>query len=65
MTETPLTNELLDELEQSVQCALDRAYDSIHIDVYEIVRDFADGNDLDADELMDLVDGPHIKIIRN
>ena len=65
MTETTLTKELLDELEMSVQCALDRAYDSIHSDVYTIASDFADDNDLDPDELMDLVDGPHIRIIRN
>ena len=65
MTATQLTPALLDELEQSVQCAFDRAYDSIHSDIYEIVSDFADDNDLDSDELMDLVDGPYIKIIRN
>ncbi len=65
MTETTLTKELLDELEQEVQCAFDRAYDSICSDVYGIVSDFADDNDLDPDELMDPVDGPHIRIIRN
>lgn len=65
MTATELTPALLDELEQSVQCAFDRIYDSIHSAVFEIVRDFADDNDLDPDELMDLVSDPYIKIIRN
>ena len=62
---TTLTNELLNELEQSVQSALDPAYDSIHSDVYGIVCDFAEENDLDPDDLINLVSGPHIRIIRN
>ena len=62
---TTITNKLLDELEQSVQSAFDRAYDSIVSDVYEVVRDFADDNGLNPDELMDLISGPYIKIIRN
>ena len=66
MTATPLTPALLDELEQEVQCAFDRIYvRSIHSDIFEIVRDFADDNDLDPDELMDLVSDPCIKIIRD
>ena len=65
MTATELTPALLDELEQSLQCAFDRIYDSLHSDIFEIVRDFADDNDLDPDELMDLVSDPYIKIIRN
>ena len=65
MAATLLTPALLDELEQEVQCAFDRIYDSIHRNIWEIVRDFADDKDLDPDELMDLVSDPYIKIIRN
>ena len=65
MTATELTPALLDELERSLQCAFDRIYDSLHSDIFEIVRDFADDNNLDPDELTDLVSDPYIKIIRN